>query len=212
MTENRIESLRKAVIEGEVELVKEICNKILEEGGDSYSALMNGGVKGIQEVGNLFEQEEYFLPELMIAAEAMNQAREILEPDITQNNVETVGSIMIGTVEHDVHDVGKKIVIAMLRATGFRVVDIGNDVPPSTFVEKAKEIKPDIVGMSALLTVTLTHAERTAKALKEAQIPSKIILGGAPVTKEYADSIGVYYAENASEASRVCLSMLEEGE
>lgn len=212
MSQNRIDELRKAVVEIDTDKVESICSCIIEEGVDPQLALTEGAIKGLQEVGALFEKDVYALPELMLSVEVMNAARDILEPEILKANktMEKTGTILMGTVAHDIHDIGKKIVSAMLRAVGFQVIDVGNNISPAKFVEHAKEIKPDIIGMSALLTTTMPYADETAKALREAGIKARLILGGAPVTKEYADKIGVAFAENAGEACRVCSRLMKE--
>ena len=211
MSQILVEELRRAVTQYDPERAETVSRSILEEGVDSYQALMDGAVAGIREVGESFAQGACFLPELMMAAEAMNQARSILEPDIVKRRktLPTVGSILIGTVQGDLHDIGHGIVAALLRAEGFNVVDIGKDVHVPVFVQKAKELNPDIIGLSALLTVTMPFIEFTTKALREANVPAKIICGGAPVTQEFADKVGIAYAENASEACVVCRKLME---
>lgn len=210
--ETPVSELRKSVIELDSDRAEKACKAILQEGIDPMDALTEGAIAGLQEVGTLYENDTYALPELMISMMVMDTVREILEPEIIKMNksVENRGTILIGTVLHDIHDIGKKIVSAMLRSVGWEVIDIGNDRSPADFVEKSKTIHPDIIGMSALLTTTIPYAGETAKALKEANIPARIIFGGAPVTRDYTDSIGVSYAENASEACRVCSELVQE--
>lgn len=211
MAQPLIEELGRAVVDCDPEKAEAISKLILEEGIDPYQALMDGAVKGVRKVGELFGEGTYFLPELMMATEAMNKARVILEPDILKQRktLPTAGSVLIGTVQGDLHDIGHGIVAALLRAEGFEIVDLGKDVSASVFVQKAKEHTPDIIGLSALLTVTMPFMEFTTKALREANVPAKIIIGGAPVTQAFADKIGVSYAENATEACVVCRELME---
>lgn len=213
MTQLLVEQLREAVIECDPEKAESICQSILEEEVDSYQALVDGAVKGIRKVGELFAEGTYFLPELMMATEAMSTARAILEPDIVKREkaLPTAGSIMIGTVQGDLHDIGQGIVAALLRAQGYSVVELGTNVQVPVFVQKAKELKPDIIGLSALLTVTMPFMQFTTEALRQADVPAQVIIGGAPVTQEFADKIGAAYAENATEACVVCGKLMEGG-
>jgi methanogenic corrinoid protein MtbC1 len=213
MSQLLIKELREAVVNCEPEKAEAISKSILDEGIDPYQALIDGAVKGIREVGEMFQEGTYFLPELMMAAEAMNEARAILEPEIRKGEkvLPTAGSVLIGTVQGDLHDIGHGIVAALLRAEGFNVVDVGKDVPVPVFVQKAIELKPDIVGLSALLTVTMPFIDFTTRALREADVSAAIICGGAPVTPEFAERIGIAYAENAPEACVACRELMESG-
>lgn len=211
MTQPLIEELSQAVIDCDPEKAEAVSRLVLKEGVDSSQAMIDGAVKGIRKVGELFGEGTYFLPELMMATQAVSKARAVLEPDILKQskNLPTAGSILMGAVQGDLHDIGYRIVAAYLRAEGFEVTDLGKDAQVSAFVQKAKELDPDIIGLSALLTVTMPFLETTAKALREAGVSGKIIIGGAPVTQEFADEIGVSYAENAAEACIVCRKLME---
>jgi methylmalonyl-CoA mutase cobalamin-binding domain/chain len=207
-----VEELRKAVAALDPDLAEAACQAVLQEGIDPQVALTEGAIQGLQEVGELYENETYALPELMFSIAVMDSVRAVLEPEILKMNrsVERKGTILVGTVQHDIHDIGKKIVSAMLRSVGWEVVDIGNNVSPQLFLEKAKEIQPDVLGMSALLTTTIPYAGTTVQVLRDAGVLVPVIFGGAPVTKNYTDSIGAAYAENAGEACQVCAGLLEE--
>ncbi len=143
-------------------------------------------------VGELFEKNEYFVPELLLAARAMYAALDLLRPHLQAGDFEAAGKAVVGTVQGDLHDIGKKLVVIMLEGNGFEVVDLGNDVPPERFVEAVKESGSQLVGLSALLTSALPAMEKTVRAIREYD-PSgkvKVIVGGAPVTQAFADSIG----------------------
>jgi trimethylamine corrinoid protein len=180
--------------------------------GMSPEELMNGGfIAGIRELGDKFEEGEVFLPELMLAAEAMEAAMTILNAALPTGKTETRGVVVIGTVEGDVHDIGKAIVCAYMRASGFEVHDLGRDVPAETFVEAAIEHKADVVGASALLTATLRQQRNIVEALKEAGIRDRVkfVVGGATCTPDWADQIGAdAYAADAGDGIKKIEALL----
>ena len=160
-------------------------------------------VPAMAEVGRLFEIEEYFVPELLLAGRAMKAGLALLRPLLAASGVEPTGRIVIGTVKGDLHDIGKNLVASMMEGAGFEVIDLGVDVPPETFIAAIREKKPQIVGMSALLTVTMPAIKTTIDALVAAGVRTrvKIMIGGAPVTEEYASEVGAdAYSENANGA------------
>ena len=192
--------LADAVIKGDQATAVEIVKQAVEEKMPSRQILEEGLISAMAIVGDRFSKNEIYIPEMLIAARAMKSAVEILEPILVKDGVEPVGKFMIGTVAGDLHDIGKNLVAMMMKGAGFDVIDIGVDVTAEAFVQKAKENDVHVIGLSALLTTTMPAMEATIKALKEAGIKAKIIIGGAPVTQAYADKIGAdgYSADAAS--------------
>jgi trimethylamine corrinoid protein len=179
---------------------EEVAQRALDAGIAPGDIMQNGFVKGIQEVGELFESGEVFLPELMMSADAMAGATEVTNAALEGEAAEAKGTIVIGTVQGDVHDIGKAIVIAYLKANGYDVTDLGRDVAAATFIAKAKENNADIIGMSALLTTTMEEQRKVIKAIKDEGLSYKTVVGGAPCTQRWADQIGAdAYAEDAND-------------
>jgi len=196
-----LKALADAVINGDQNIALEITKAALEEGTAAKDVLDNGLIAGMDIVGARFKKNEIYIPEVLIAARAMKMAMEVLEPELVKAGVEPVGKLLIGTVQGDLHDIGKNLVAMMLKGAGFEVIDLGVDVGPEKFVEQVKAANAQLVGMSALLTTTMPGMEKTIKALKDAGIPVKIMIGGAPVTQDYADRIGADgYAPDAASA------------
>lgn len=199
------EGIKNAIVDLDREECLKLVQEALEAGIDPLEVIENGLKKGIQIVGAKYEEGELFIVDLMMGASAMKAAIELLEPHISAEMKEkaSAGKVLIGTVEGDVHDIGKTIVSTLLAANGFEVIDLGTEVPTSKFVEKVKELKPDIVGMSALLTTTMPQMQEVIKALEKEDLRDsvKVMVGGAPVTQEFADKIGADgYAKDAEEA------------
>jgi 5-methyltetrahydrofolate--homocysteine methyltransferase len=213
MSEEVYEKLAQAVIDGEVDDVRELSNQALEMGLDPLSCINEGLTKGIQRVGELFSSGEYFLPELIIGADVMKAGLEILEPAmLADQKREVVGKVVLGTVEGDLHEIGKTLVGTMLTANGFQVIDIGVDKTSSDFVTAIKESDAAIVGASALLTTTMLQQKELVKAIEEAGIREqvKIMVGGAPVTASYAEEIGADgYAEDAISAVDMAFRLID---
>ena len=187
-----LESLKQKVIDGDAKGVTALTQQALDEGIAAQSILNDVLIPGMGVVGQLFEKNEYFVPELLLAARAMYAALALLRPRLQAGEYKSAGKAIVGTVQGDLHDIGKKLVMIMLEGSGFEVVDLGTDVPAERFVEAVKEGSSQIVGLSALLTTTLPGMEKTVRAIKEYD-PSgkvKVIVGGAPVTQAFADSIG----------------------
>ncbi|MBS3751580.1 MAG: corrinoid protein [Anaerolineales bacterium] len=192
------------VIEGNFEDMPDKTNAAVEEGLSAEEILNNGLMPGMDHVGVEFKAGNMFVPEVLRSAKAMQAAMSIIRPMLAETGTETKGTILLGTVAGDLHDIGKNLVGMMCEGAGFEIIDLGKDVEPETFVEAVKEHKPRILGMSALLTTTMRAMERTIKALDEAGVRDtvKIMIGGAPVTQSFADDIGADgYAPNAASAS-----------
>ena len=213
MTEEMYQKLAQAVIDGEPEDAVELAKQALEQGLDPLACISNGLTKGIQRVGELFASGEYFLPELIIGADAMKAALDILEPALLAGQErEVVAKVVLGTVEGDLHEIGKTLVGTMLVANGFQVTDIGVDKPASEFINAIKESDANIVGASALLTTTMLQQEKLVEALKEAGLRDKVkvMVGGAPVTESFAKQIGADgYAEDAISAVDLAMRLAD---
>ena len=204
-----LKALADAVIRGDQNTAVETTKAALAEGTPAKSVLDDGLIAGMDIIGARFKKNEVYIPEVLIAARAMKMAMEILGPELAKAGVEPVGKFMIGTVQGDLHDIGKNLVAMMLKGAGFEVVDLGVDVEPEKFVEQVKAANAHVVGMSALLTTTMPGMEKTLKALRDAGVSAKIIVGGAPVTQDYADRIGADgYAADAASAVDVAKSLV----
>jgi len=194
MKEEILNKLMNAVLNYDIDEAVKAAKEAVEKDVDPVDAIEEGLAKGVRIVGERFGAGEVFLTELAIAAEAMKQAVAVLEPVISKSAKErkTLGKVVIGTVEGDIHDIGKSIVGTMLMVAGFDVVDLGVDVPTEKFIEKAKEVKPEIVGLSALMTTTMVKMADVIKALEREGLREKVkvIIGGAPTSKEWAEEIG----------------------
>ena len=204
-----LKALADAVINGDQNIALEITKAALEEGTAAKDVLDNGLIAGMDIVGARFKKNEIYIPEVLIAARAMKMAMEVLEPELVKAGVEPVGKLLIGTVQGDLHDIGKNLVAMMLKGAGFQVIDLGVDVGPEKFVEQVKAANAQLIGISALLTTTMPGMEKTIKALKDAGTPVKVMIGGAPVTQDYADKIGADgYAPDAASAVDLAKSLV----
>jgi 5-methyltetrahydrofolate--homocysteine methyltransferase len=193
--------IKDSVIAGEVDEVKDLVKKAVDEGQEVKKILSEGLIAGINIVGNKYESGEFFLPEMVIAATAMKEGLNVLSPLLKEGDVESAGTVVLGTAQGDIHDIGKSIVGTMLEGAGFMVTDVGVDVGPEKFVAVAKEKSADIIGISALLTTTMVKMEDVIKAAKGAGVKAKVMIGGASVTQEFADKIGADgYAPDAPSA------------
>jgi len=193
--------IKDSVIAGEVDEVKDLVKKAVDEGQEVKKIMREGLIAGINIVGDKYESGEFFLPEMVIAATAMKEGLKVLNPLLKEGDVESAGTVVLGTAQGDIHDIGKSIVGTMLEGAGFMVTDVGVDVGPEKFVAVAKEKKADIIGISALLTTTMVKMEDVIKAAKGAGLKAKVMIGGASVTQEFADKIGADgYAPDAPSA------------
>ena len=185
------EKLADAVIEGNSELAEELVNMALSQEFSAEQVLNEGLVAGMGVVGQRFKNNECFLPEVLVSAKAMTIGLEILKPRLAESNVKPLGKVVIGTIQGDLHDIGKNIVAMLLQGAGFEVVDLGADVPVEKFVESARNEQADLVGISALLITTMINMKGVVDGLKEAGLKGKVkvIIGGAPVTQDYATEI-----------------------
>jgi 5-methyltetrahydrofolate--homocysteine methyltransferase len=196
-----LKALADVIIKGDQNAAVEITRAALDEGTAAKSVLEEGLIAGMDVVGGRFKKNEIYIPEVLIAARAMKMAMEILEPELAKAGVKPVGKFLIGTVQGDLHDIGKNLVAMMLKGAGFEVIDLGVDVGPEKFVEQAGNAGIQLVGMSALLTTTMPGIEKTVKALKDAGVSARVMIGGAPVTQGYADKIGADgYSPDAASA------------
>jgi corrinoid protein of di/trimethylamine methyltransferase len=213
MSEEIYHKLAQAVIDGEEDDVKSAANQALEEGLDPLTCINEGLTKGIQKVGELFSTGEYFLPELIIGADVMKAGLDILEPAmLADQKREVAGKVVLGTVQGDLHEIGKTLVGTMLTANGFQVIDIGVDKSSEDFISAINEADADIVGASALLTTTMLQQKGLVKAIESAGLREqvKIMVGGAPVTADYANEIGADgYAEDAISAVDIAFRLMD---
>ncbi|HZL03950.1 MAG TPA: corrinoid protein, partial [Coriobacteriia bacterium] len=205
--------MKQTVIDGEAEDAERLAQEGLDAGLPAADILDSGFVKGIEEVGDLFGKGEFFLPELVQGAEAMKAAVAVLQPalDASGGGRQALGTAVAGTVAGDIHEIGKTIVCSMLSAAGFTVTDVGCDVPVESFVSAVKESNADLLLLSALLTTTMPNQQKTIEALKEAGLREgvKVMIGGAPTTRAWADEIGADgYAEDAIEAVATAKTIL----
>jgi methanogenic corrinoid protein MtbC1 len=203
------DELQKAVIEGDVDEAPRLVQQHLDEGVSAAAILDNGLIPAMDEVGAMFAKGDLFIPEMLVSAEAMQEGLALLKPLLVEGVSGGKGTVVIGAVKGDLHDIGKNLVVLMLEGAGFYVVDLGNDVAPEAFVAAATEHKADVVGMSALLVTTMPQMRRTVEAMHEAGVAAKAIVGGAPLTQAYADEIQADgYASDAPGAVVLCKSLL----
>lgn len=203
--------LSKAIVEGETELAVELTRKALDENISAKVVLDEGIIPGLKKTGELFEDGQYFLPELLISGEAASSALELIEPALSSGNIPSKGKIAIGTVEGDIHNIGKNIVIMMLKGNGWEVTDLGVDVSAEEFCSAVEKGKFQILALSSLLTMTMPNTVKTIEALKAIGLRDKvkIMVGGAPTTQEWADKIGADgYAYDAPAAVRVAANLI----
>jgi 5-methyltetrahydrofolate--homocysteine methyltransferase len=205
-----LQIITETLISGDADTLQELVQQALGAGTPANEILQNGLIGGMDVVGARMESGEMFIPEVLMAGMAMGIAVEILKPLLIDGQASSAGKVIIGTVKGDLHDIGKNLVVMMIESAGFEVIDMGVDVEPEIFVEKIKEVKPNIVGLSALLTTTMPMMQKTVEAIAEAGLRDslKIIIGGAPVNQAFADEIGAdAYAADAGSASKMAKEM-----
>jgi 5-methyltetrahydrofolate--homocysteine methyltransferase len=207
-----LEDIRKSVIEGDLPATQEQVHKALAEAIPPEKILTGGLISAMSEVGRLFEAGEFYVPEMLISARAMKGGLAILRPELAAANIQAVGKAVIGTVQGDLHDIGKNLVGMMLEGAGFEVIDLGVDVSPEKYVQAVKDHAPDLVGCSALLTTTMPRMKDVVQALQAAGLRDKVkvMIGGAPVTEKYAMDIGAdVYAQDAAAAAQRALEAIK---
>lgn len=205
------EELYESVVNGDGEVVKTLTTQAIADGLTAGEILNDVLIPAMTDVGQRFERQDFFVPEMLVAARAMKYGVEVLRPHLVAAGVKPVGTVVMGTVQGDLHDIGKNLVIMMLEGTGFRVVDLGVDVPADRFVVAINEHKPELVAMSALLTTTMVAMKASVEALVSAGVRDrvKVMVGGAPVTQKFADEIGAdIYGADASSAARLAREAL----
>lgn len=206
-----LQNLAESVVEGQIEQVQEQVQQLLDAGVTPLDIINKGLIAGMNIVGPRFKAGEMFLPEVMVAAKAMSAGVEIVKPLIADQDLLNKGTVVLGTVKGDLHDIGKNLVGMMMESNGLKVIDLGVDVPPEKFVASLQEHQPDILALSALLTTTMGRLEETIQAVAGEGLRDqvKIIVGGAPVTAEFAASIGADgYAPDAASASELCVKLI----
>lgn len=206
-----LEELRQAVITGNAGSVKELSQKLVDEGSSALEIINKGLISGMSVVGERFKKGDMYVPEVLVAARAMKAGMEIVQPLLKEGEATTAGKVLLGTVKGDLHDIGKNLVGMMIESNGFDVVDMGVDISPEVFVEKIKEEKPQVLGLSALLTTTMLAMKETIEVLEEEGLRDtvKIIVGGAPVTSDFAEEIGADgYAPDAASAADLVAKMV----
>jgi 5-methyltetrahydrofolate--homocysteine methyltransferase len=199
-----VEEMRQSVIDGDMNSTQELVKKALEEKIAPELILKGGLISAMEEVGRRFECNEFYVPEMLVSARAMKSGLALLRPYLAAANVKAVGKVVIGTVQGDLHDIGKNLVSMMLEGAGFEIIDLGTDVTPAAFVAAVKEHQPDLVACSALITTTMPRMETVISALREAGLRQqiKVMVGGAPVNEAYASKIGADgYAPDAAAAA-----------
>ena len=206
-----LQPIYEGVMEGDQDSVKEGVKAALENDVSAEAILKQGMMTAMAKVGELFEEGEYFVPELLIAARAMQGGLDILKPLLVSEDVQPIGKVVTGTVKGDLHDIGKNLVGMMMKGAGFEIIDLGSDVSPEQFITAVKENGAQLVAMSALLTTTMANMPATIKAFEDAGLRDsvKILVGGAPVTQAFADKIGADgFASDASQAAKVALTLV----
>jgi len=215
MSINKEELYRKladTVVNMEEEETVEICEQVIYENLDAYEAIVNGLSAGMDQAGKLFDEEEYFVPELLLCSDAMYAGLDVLKPHLKAKDNKDKQKVIIGVVEGDTHDIGKNLVKIMLETAGFDIIDLGRDVPPKVFVEKAKEEKAKIIVISTLMTTTMEGMSEVIEILNKENIREnfKVMIGGGPISQVYADKIGADgYSVNAAEAVKLAKRLVQ---
>ncbi len=203
------QQIAEALMKGKANDVKTLVQQAIDSGADVAAVLNEGLLAGMSVIGERFKKNEVYVPEVLIAARAMKAGMQILQPRLASSGVKPRGVAVVGTVKGDLHDIGKNLVCMMLEGAGFKVVDAGIDVAPEKFVAVAKESKADVIGVSALLTTTMTNMKAVVEAVRAAGIVCKVMIGGAPVTQAFSDEIGADgYAPDAASAADLAKSLV----
>ncbi len=206
---SRLEPLYEAILNGDAKASQALTRGALSGGAHPEVIVSDSMIPAMDEVGRRFEANEYFVPELMISARAMKAALDLVRPLLAKSGVKPAGRVVIGTVKGDLHDIGKNLVASMLEGGGFEVIDLGSNVAPDRFVQAVREKEPQIVGLSALLTTTMPSMKETISALQAAGVRGrvKVMIGGAPISQEYADEIG---ADGFGASARTAVTVARE--
>jgi corrinoid protein of di/trimethylamine methyltransferase len=210
--EGLLKALSDAVVDMDEDRAVSASKEAVTNGFDAYRAIDQGLAAGMERAGKLFEEEEYFIPELLVCSDAMYAGVDILKPHIVRKEREAQARVVIGVIQGDTHDIGKNLVKIMLDASGFEIVDLGRDVPPAAFVEKAKEVNADIIALSTLMTTTMDGMGKVIEILKEQGLRDrfKVMIGGGPISQRFADKIGADgYSANAAEAVRLARNLTQ---
>ena len=211
LREELLKTLSDAVVNMDEDTAREAAQKVVDEGLNAYDAVMNGLAAGMEIVGNLYDKHEYFVPELLLCADALYAGLDILKPQIRPEDIgeSAKGQVVIGTVQGDVHDIGKNIIKMMFEVAGFTVHDLGRDVPLEKFVEEQMRTDSDIVALSAMMTTTMMGMKKVVEMIKEKNPNVAIMLGGAPVTKDVTELFGADgYADSAGNAVQEAIKMI----
>jgi corrinoid protein of di/trimethylamine methyltransferase len=206
------EGLYEAIVDGKPKEARAIVEAEIAAGADPMALIAESMIPAMDEVGELFQEEEYFVPELMLSGQAMKAAMELLRPLIARSSVQPIGTVLIGAVKGDLHDIGKNLVGTMLEGSGFKVIDLGTDVPPTKFVAAVVEYRPQIICLSALLTVTMVNMRATIAAIEAAGLREqvRILVGGAPLNERFAREIGADgYGATSTDAVTLARGFLE---
>ncbi len=206
-----LEELSKLIVKGKQKKTEAMCKALLEEGLKPLDIINNGLILGMTEVGVRFKNNDLFVPEVILSAKAMDTGMAVLEPLLSADEKVSAGTVLIGTVKGDLHDIGKNLVLMMLKSTGFTVINLGVNVAPEDFVAGVKEHKPNVIAMSALLTTTMLHMKDTIELLKEEGLRDdvKVIIGGAPISQDFADEIAADgFSPDAASAAELCKKLL----
>lgn len=213
--EEYLEKMAEMVVEMEDEEIGDLCREYLNEGYDPEDAIFNGLIKGMNEVGKLFEEEEYFISDLLICSDAMYNGIDVLKEKIESYGENNLATAVIGVVEGDTHDIGKNLVKLMLEVNGFKMIDLGKDVPAEKFVDEAIKNNAQFIMMSTLMTTTMANMKKVIDILNERNIRDQFIVmvGGGPVSESFAKDIGAdAYSENANEAVKVAKNLIKNHE
>ncbi|GAB6156649.1 corrinoid protein [Desulfosporosinus burensis] len=206
--------LADSVVNMDEKMTVELAQTYIENNFNPYEGINKGLAHGMDRAGELYEEEEYFIPELLMCSDAMYAGLDVLRPHLKLDKLGDNYKVVIGVVEGDTHDIGKNLVKIMLETSGFDVVDLGRDVPPLNFVKKAKEINADIIALSTLMTTTMEGMKAVIQLLERDKLQDKIkvMIGGGPISKSFADKIGAHYAEDASKAAKLAQDLVQEAQ
>lgn len=212
LKESLLKDLSDSVADMEEEKAMEAAQNYIKNNLDAYEAIDKGLAHGMEKASRLYEEEEYFIPELLMCSDAMYAGLDILKPHLKREEAQEKHKVVIGVVKGDTHDIGKNLVKIMLETSGFEVVDLGRDVSPMDFIDKAKEVKADIIALSTLMTTTMGGMREVMRILEEERLQEKIkvMVGGGPISQGFANKIGAHYSEDASKAVKLAKTLMQE--